>query len=836
MTLVCAPAGFGKTTMLATWAIGHPRVAWVHLDQDDNDVYRLWSAILEAIRGAGNTDRSKAIARLSPPHDHLEQGFLAAFISAIDRSPEPVWLVLDDACRIRSAAAIDSLNMLLLRMPRGLRVIVASRNGPPIEALQRLRLDGRLREVPADLLTFSRGEAEALLATHDVHLPDGDLDRLLTRTEGWAAGLRLAGIALSAAADPSAEVTAFVRNDRNVADYLCSEFLAHQSAETQRFLLRTSVCERFTVELAETITERPAVRVLDALERSNFLISRLGGLSRDGERRQWYRYHAMVRDYFYTELHNRGIAAALHRKAASWFEANGDHEAAVEHAIDGCDTEMATRLLKAYGPRMTLAGSGQLLRRLLAKLPPAELAQPYLALLTAMAALEVGDTTSADAHLALVPASVGTSDDRQLRAIYLATHLIRALLSGDLPAALAALGSNTDIGSKESDLDLIVMAHRANAAYVLGMHELAEGDLMRAQVLAEHRNYDYLTLHCMVHLCSVKAAISEIPDVERTAERAIEFATCRGWTDDARCGLAYALGAWAAHLRMDATTARQYATKAIDVLVGSTNPLIELSAIGIDALIRFDEGQRAAACADLKRAWARLGSAPLHPAIMAHSAPVEAGMALATGDPGWAAEIIDRVRGIPGASGEVNLMRAMVNQSRGRTDVARRLLAPVLTDQLPHLTELTKVRAWLLEAVLAHRSNDGDRVRAAIEEAVALAGPKRALRPFADAGQDLFELLAANVGRFGRWDDFVVELVATLRGRNQNRGAPLSPLTPRELQLLAELPSMRTVEQIAEDLFLSPSTVKTHLRGVYRKLEVSGRRDAVAKGRRLGLI
>ncbi|HET6501488.1 MAG TPA: LuxR family transcriptional regulator, partial [Amycolatopsis sp.] len=305
VTMVCAPAGSGKTLLLADWAPRHASIAWVSLDSDDNDDGRFWSALLAALAECpGVPPDSPLRTQVVPARPSRDLGFLAAVVNALDELPEPVWLVLDDVHELTDPDPLYGLETLLRHRPAGLRLVLAARHNPPLP-LARLSLADQLTEIRAADLRFATGEARALLESAGVVLLPEQLRNLVEQTEGWAAGLRLAAVSLAEAEDPGRFLAEFAENDRAVADYLIDEVLSQLPEEPREFLYTISVCDEVSAELARAVSGSPdAGTLLDTLERKTSL------LVRTGTRERWYRMHALVRSSLLADLTRRTPARA----------------------------------------------------------------------------------------------------------------------------------------------------------------------------------------------------------------------------------------------------------------------------------------------------------------------------------------------------------------------------------------------------------------------------------------------------------------------------------------------------------------------------------------------
>jgi LuxR family maltose regulon positive regulatory protein len=829
VTVVCAPAGTGKTTMLASWArrrteCGDSYVAWVCLDSEDDDPILLWSAILRALRDSGAWERGGPLDALTPPPGEPYAAFLAGVIAAIDRLVKPIVLVLDDVHEVRSASAVRTLNFLLRYAPAMLRIVLATRF-PPALNLARLMLEGRLREIGAGELAFSAEEARLLYAQEGIRLTDADLRLLMERTQGWPAGLRFAAMTLDGTVQPARQITGFTGDKRIVADYLIDEVLARQPKDVQQFMLSTSVTQSFTAGLAAVLSRQQNVgHILDHLERAGIV-----ECAQDGSQR-WYRYHPLLGRCLRAELGRRRLSDRhqLNRTAAGWFLAAGDPLRSIVHALAGRDDELVTRLVTDHGLEQILRGRSGRLRRILDTAPAHVLARQPVAFVAAEATLDLGDLPAADRWLRGLAKAAHTQRSRaQLATVWL--H--RALVQGDIGAMLAKLQTTQAGHTGDHDLDLLALLHRGVAAAWTGNRQAAAADLQRAhdRATAEHR--DAVALHSKVHL----AAESDLTHLRELAESALRFAKSRGWARTSRCAYLYLLLGVVAYQQLDDQRARQLWTIAGSNRDGApADPTIPLFARTLRAMVVFDHAEDpVSVTTTLQRQWQRVGDRNPSPALLAYVLPACQRMALRTGNQAWATELAERADALLYPCGERALLRAGLHAHTGRTRLARRLLESVLNGQDRTIVTPTLIDAWLLEAVLAHRIEDLQDAHEALARALAVAAPHHALRPFHEAGPTIRTLLADGAGRFGQLEPFAGTVLAGLPA-----SAPdlTDGLTKREQALLAELPSMRTAEEIADSLFVSVNTVKTHLRGIYRKLGVNRRRDAITVARQRGLL
>jgi LuxR family transcriptional regulator, maltose regulon positive regulatory protein len=831
VTVVCAPAGAGKTTMLATWARGRADrddawVAWVSLDSEDNDPALLWPAILRGLKDAGAWGRDDPLDGPVPTSDGPNAVFLAVLIARLERLPKPVVLVLDGVHDVHSAGAVHTLNMLLRHSPTTLRVVLATRFPPPL-ILPRLKLEGRLREIGPDELTFTTDEARRLYANEGIQLAEPELELLMERTEGWAAALRLAAITLADSSQPGERITQFTGNDRVVADYLTGEVFARQPKDVQQFMLSTCICCRFTADLAVALSRRDnAGQILDRLERTGIVT-----VEHDA-----YRYHPLLGSYLRAELGRRRLSAQqqLHRVAADWFLTSGDALKAMEHSIASGDDDVVTRLVARFGVEQILKGETVRLRRILDSAPAHVLSRPSVALVAALTALDLGDVLVADRWLRGIDNAAHPLRTQRLRALRATVQLHRSRLDGDVGTALTAVRSTRAGRTGEFDLDLLTLFNRGVVAAWTGHHHRAKSNLYHALRLAASERRDAVRLQCEAHLAAVAAVEGDLAQMSTRARGALAIAESRGWDDTPRCTYIYTLLALEAYERLEDERAGRLASLATALVAESTDPTIELFALTLHAMVTFHTARDPhLVVATLRGHWQRLGGKVVAPALVAYTASIQQRMALRVGELSWAAEVLQRVEKSLVPCGEQALAQAILHAHQGRLASTRRLLGPILSGRTRIIVASTVIDAWLLEAHLADRLEDANRAHEALIQALTLAAPHDIMRPFHDAGQFLRALLARGAGRFGRHEAFATKVLISLPASVPD---PTDRLTAREQALLAELPSMRTAEEIAHTMFVSVNTVKTHLRGIYRKLGVSHRRDAITVARQRGLL
>jgi LuxR family maltose regulon positive regulatory protein len=506
----------------------------------------------------------------------------------------------------------------------------------------------------------------------------------------------------------------------------------------------------------------------------------------------------------------------------------------LEHAVVARDDDLITALITASGLEQLLEGHAGRLGRILDNTPPRVLTRPAVALVAAVTALDLSDLAAADRCLRRMASSGRTFRTRRLRTLNAVVSLYRARLDGDRRATQRAINRSWAADAGDPDIDLLAWMNRGTAAAWTGMHSRAKADLRRALDLATAEQRAAAALHCRTHLAALAGAEGDLVGMRAQASSALDFAKERNWAHTARCAYLYALLGAEAYERFDTERARQFTSLAVELIAPRTDPTIELLTRILSVAITFDTASDPhEVVRTIRDNWDRLRGKQISPALVAFAAPTEQRMALRVGEVDWATDVLDRVGRLLGTGGEQALLQANLQSYKGKVSSARRLLAPVLTGQVAVISALTVIDGWLLEAQLADRSENIPRAHEALRHALGLAEPQQILRPFLDGGRHVSDLLISGIGRYGRLDRFAKTVVAAMPA---TRDRPSAALTNRELALLAELPSMRTAEEIAGSLFVSVNTVKTHLRGIYRKLGVNHRRDAIAAARRLGLL
>jgi LuxR family maltose regulon positive regulatory protein len=870
--LVCAPAGFGKTALLADWARGHGRpVAWLGLDAGDSDPVRFWRYAVAALDRA----RPGLAGRVGPPPPRSSDGLVTALINelAADRGPDEVLLVLDDYHLVDSGPVHESVAFLLENLPPGLRMVVSSRADPPLP-LARLRARGQLAELRAADLRFTSEEAAALLGeAAGPGLPGTAVTALVARTEGWAAGLQLAALSLQGHTDAAGFVAAFSGSHRFVLDYLADEILDSQAGPVRAFLLETSVLERLSGELCDAVTDRAGSQaMLQDIERAGLFLVPLD------EIRGWWRYHQLFADLLRARLQAEqpGRMAALHRAAAAWCDEHDLADDAVRHALAAGDAAWAARLVERNVEALLGRSEGATLRRWLSALPAESVRdRPRLCLAQAYGAaqgfqLEALEELLDDAERAYAvsgdepyePSLGRPQGDSVLANVPAGIAFLRA--------SLARLRGNADLAA---DYDRQALAQlgeddwllrsfvRWNLAVVDWLHgRLGPAERGLAEVLAERRAAGeafggFLPMRARHDLGEVQRAQGNLDAAAATYRQALDTAgesSQAALMGPAHVGLAQVL-----YERDELTAALDHATRGVALCQQLAFTAALATGLAVVARIRHAQGDAAGA----REAMGEAGRIGLSPQVITLFNPVpshRARLLLAQGDVHAAAQWTtaaglspDDEPNYPQEPAYLVLARVLLarNDPVPALALLQRLLdAAASQGRTGSIIEIQALRALALAAHGDHASALG-----ALAEALTLACPQGYVRVFADQGAPM-RVLLAQLSAARRGQQHAARridpgyLAALLRACGQADAAPppgraaaappglAEPLTDRELDVLRLIAAGKSNQRIAHDLFVALDTVKTHVTHILGKLGAANRTEAAARARQLGLI
>jgi len=853
VTVVSAPPGSGKTVLLQSW-IGQAglaeRAAWVPVLPEERDEQRFWLSVLDALRqtSAG----SELVRPVTAAPDLDGWSITERLLNDLAPLAERLWLVIDDVHELRSAQTLRQLQLLVLRAPAELRFVLATRQDVRL-GLHRLRLEGDLTEIREPDLRFSVAEAEELFGAAGVQLPA--LASLVERTEGWAAGLRLAALSLAGHPEPARFAEQFSGSERTVAEYLLAEVLDRQPDRVRRLLLRTSLLERVNGELADLLTGADGgERMLQDLEDVNaFVVAVDAG-------RSWFRYHHLFADLLQLELRRTAPdeVTALHRQAAAWFAGHGHLVQAIRHAQAARDWDLAARMLADHWPGLHLSGQGATTHQLLAAFPAqTRAADAELAVLTAVDELTQGSLEVAERYLDLAEralASVPPARYGQAQLLLGITRLLHARQCGDLPAAAEEalrlqyiadapgatrydLAPSAPAGLGE-DLRALALINLGRAELWTTQTDEAERHLDQGVTLAQRTGRPYLEFTGL----SYQAAIGFYRSFARAVDRgsqAAKLARRHGWTDDPAAGVAsLTVGSvlmWQGRLE----EAEPWIQHAERILRTEAEPAAGLAIRTIRGLLELARGRDADALAAFQAADRLAGrlASPTHMVPANRSFLVQALVRLRETD-----RVEQSLAGLGDQDRDLGQMRislAALRLAQHNPQGVIAALAPVLDGSAPLPWSAFLAQAFLLEAIARDALGDEGAARQALERALDLAEPDGLLTIFLlHPAPGLLERHARHRTEHAALIADVQSLLAGNRSAPAPPGPrpPLEALSESEIRVLRYLPTNLSGPEIASELYVSPNTVKTHMHHLYAKLGTHRRGEAVERARALGLL
>jgi len=880
LTLITAPAGFGKTTLLASCIADHGvPVAWLSLDKNDNHTGRFLTYLIAAIQEVDKTIGIEAVQRLSVSQEALPETIVTSIINDLDVAFGEIILVLDDYQFISNQAVHEAVTFLVENCPNRLHLIISTRSDPRLP-LARFRARGQSVELRAADLRFTEPEAAQFL--NDVmglHLDASSVAMLSERTEGWIAGLQMAALSMRDRKDISSFIKGFSGTNRYILDYLLEEVLANQSSEVQRFLLYTSILERMTAPLCDVIlvndeasqTEsgdqlassdplslHQSTSILEYLERSNLFLEPLD------DERIWYRYHHLFADLLRSQLQKslteQGVTR-LHLRAAAWFKQNNLTLEAIHHASMASDDEMVERLIEQNYLEMMNSGEMSWVRFWMGKLSKEVVTRrPWLCLYEAMNRSWFGQLEEANLLL----------DEAEKR--------IREDVSA--PGAHSMLGYHAYVKSR-----VIAMqgdTHRAIELCRVACENVPEGNLGLQIDFSITLGYEYFlygdfvsaqkTLREMIQLgLNIRAFNNPVAGYAILARMQAYQGRLHG---------AYDLLQKAAHLIHDARG--QYL---------GVNGLIEVET----AALKCEWNDLEAALAHIKRGldflpmWGKADDFVLANITLARIQLAQGNLAEAAGAIEKASQLVQTSGVFSEARNEVEAAQVQLWLVQGDWQAINRWVVATKNrigssdpfryeDELIHITqarafikqnkldEATHVLSCLeesarsagrqgrlieitiLKALVMHRMGQKTQADNALTESLNLAEPEGYLRIFLDEGQSMQMLLAQWLARCSanHLRDYVIRVLSQFDAESHMTPAAqgevfqasnlVEPLSPRELEVLHLMAVGRTNQAIAQQLIVAPGTVKAHAASIYRKLDVTNRTEAVARARQLGIL
>jgi len=853
LTLVSAPAGFGKTTLLAEWLeerSAEYAVAWVSLDGSDNDPARFFSYLVGALREAEDGIGDGILAALDAPQSPPVDVVMGALVNDLAEIPREVVVVLDDYHVVDPGPVHEAVSFLLEHMPENVHLVIAGRTDPPLP-LPRLHARGQMTEIRAADLRFTPEEASAFLRdAMGLALSAKDVAALEGITEGWIAALQLAALSMQDRENVSGFVESFSGSNRHVLDFLAEEVLERQPEAVRRFLLETSVLERMNAALCDAVTDRSdGQEMLERLERENLFVVAL-----DDERR-WYRYHHLFRDFLRGRLgrENPELVGELHLRASVWYEDNRLDSEAISHALSAPDHERAARLIERGAKAAVGRGEVPTALRWLEALPTeAKRRHPRLFADHALALALTGRPNDAEPLLREVDQATGiTGEDRRfLLGFASAIRSWCASLRGDAPEAVELARRALSL-LPEEDLRqrLIAAGSMGDALRTVGDLASASAALAEATEFGLAAGHTYGTLAAMTMHARVQAERGRLREADETLRRALRFVSERGVGLLPATGVVHIGMGTLLYERDDLDEAERELRRGIE-LAERTREVTDLVwgyvALSRTKRARGDEEGALEMAREADRV-ARASGADLQIALaaswmvrlrishgnLAEAATTEQERAANAGGATDAARVVDK------------LTSARLLLAQGRPDEALGLLEEPreAAEEAGRTGDLIEILA--LQALTLWARNNKERAVGTLTQALALAEPEGYVRTFVDEGAAMRDLLSATLGARQRSGasrvstEYLAKLLAALPNEKATAkagGRLPEPLSARETEVLALMAAGESNGEIAARLFISTTTVKTHVNNLYRKLGTSSRTRAEARARDLGLI
>ncbi|GAA1479131.1 LuxR C-terminal-related transcriptional regulator [Nocardioides aestuarii] len=815
VVLLAAPPGFGKTTLVRSWdperhRDGRP-VAITHLRGVGDSRRELWRRVLDAIAEVVDGLVAEAVRRLPVPDRIGHEDFVTELLDVL--GGVELVLVLDDVHEATGRHVLDDLDALVSRAPDSLRLVLLSRTRPPLPSLVDRRIRGEVDVVGAADLAFTADECAAC----SPGLSDADQEHVWERTEGWPAMARLMGGAL--ARGGALDGPGWTAED-GLADRLFGESLRALDTVTQHVLLHCAVADPTPLDLLVSLTGRDdAGEVVAAVGGWSGLLREVADADTPA-----YRLHPILRAHLHAELLHRDAPAArsADRTCAAWFASRGDGLRAVEHAAASQSLGVLERTLAAVGLGLVADGQAGPLVRVLGRRLLRGQTGPWTAAVGAVALADLGRVSEAATLHELHP----PADDPELAAAQAAVGALLRRRRGRPLAEATEVGEGVTL-----DTQMTLALQRGAELLRAGRADEAAPLLARAVEVAEGRAHVAALVEALALQAACDSVSGAFPVMRQRLVRARRAAEVGGWTGSPRAALMKMLEGWLAYLELDDVRARTLSARALELLDPEDDPstvaAVRNLALGVA------EGAAALDTQWMHESWRPDSGVLLAPDLVAGVALADAQLCLHTGRTDRLRETVQALVERCGDVAETHLAAAYLAAARDRPAQAAETLAPVLRDELPRTWGLTLLDARVLAARLALAQDRHyqalSEVRLALDLAVELDTP-RSLLTVGPAG---LGLLAEARGSWGSAEGLVERVlshVATLR-------APATvQLTDREVDVLRELPTLRTVEEIAGTMVISVNTLKTHLRSIYRKLGVSSRREAVSEARRAGLL
>jgi LuxR family transcriptional regulator, maltose regulon positive regulatory protein len=847
LTLVSAPAGFGKSTLAGVWlrATGQP-AAWLSIDRNDNNPARFVTYLVCALQLLAADIGVSILAALGSPQPVDMRSHIVQLINELSAVPQPVTLVLDDWHLIDDEQVTLALQTLVEHQPHQLRLVVITREDPALP-LARLRSRDQLGEVRAADLRFNAAEAaEFLRQNTSLDLSDTEVAALEHRTEGWIAGLHLAALSMRGAADAAAFIEAFTGSHRYILDYLLEEVFTRQPTEVQDFLLSTCMLERMSGDLCDAALGRAgSASLLEHVASAGLFLMPLD------DAHQWYRYHRLFAEALQARLKRLlpHRVADIHRRAAGWFEAAGWLVEAVEHARRSGDRAYFVSLLEQHTLSIIAQGELGLAARWLAALPEAALREsPRLCLDQAWLLFLTIQRRAIQTWLDAAEACLPVASERQ-KGLLGEAMALRSLLEERDPQRALQLGQAAAEATPASNLLVHGLIHMALASSYRSLGRLSQAfDMFEAAIPLHWEAGNVVGASLAADDTVLLArALGRLGRAEALCQQFLARAHRLGLDQTPAAGVAYRGLAAVLLERGQWEAAGGMLRKALERLARGGFGTDDFARL-IEARLAFaasggDSGQSPLAFLSGPRDFASL---PPYAITWLAYQLVERGHL------DQALPLLTHLEAVTGTADQPRclgwrLVRAyqQVMAAIAQRDTAALQAAEAEAGDLAEVAESLGCAGYVIDLLTMQAMAEFTRralpgAIANLDRALALAEPDQQIMHFVGKGQPMADLLSEGLRQGLRRAPFAQRVLDRFpipqRSRPMIQTGLAEPLTEREIDVLRLMADGLTYQAIAQRLFVSLNTVRYHVKGLYGKLGIGSRAEAIARGRELHLI
>ena len=843
LTLISAPAGYGKTTLVVEWLTNlqpkipnqQSKISWLSLDESDNDFARFLRYFLASFQQADRSLGEQVQSLLEMPGLPPLPNLLDDLLNDLAMLDFPIVLVLDDYHVITNPQIHAALEYFIEHQPASTHLVLTTRADPPLP-LARLRARRQMTELRARDLRFTVDEANAFFGLANTPLAENALRALDKRTEGWAAGLQLAALAMQYQPDPAAFIETFRGSHRYVLDYLAGEVIQQQDEEMRAFLTQTSLLDRFNAELCDSLTGRDdSQSVIARLEQSNLFIIPLD------DERIWYRYHHLFAEYLRSLL-SKPKQAAIYQKAAAWHEANDLINEAVRLALASGDPEFAADVIaRALERDATWSGLDLgLLTSWLDALPAqALLSRPRLCLDAAHIFYAAGRLELSETYIAqveqVIQSSSGIPERGQLLALAALYRGLIASVRGKYRQAVEQIMTARSQIRRDNRMAHVSALFSLGQAYDgLGETGRAIECYLQASDEAQSAGMLFPMVNSRCAAAHIQISQGRLSLAEQTCHQAIEYA--RG-AHLPQLGLAWTILGGIALERNDLTSAEKLLQDGLTL--SRQAHLNDDMTWGLIFLTRLR-----AAYGDSPGAFAAIQEA--QNIIKAYGVPRLSWLAssyfarlqLQTGQKQktaqWAGEYQAIRSEMPVEHADLTLVRILL--ATGELSLFPSIVRPLLKAASTEGRMQICIEAMLLLGLYHCTQGDTPAALEWLEKSLELAAPEGYLRIYLDEGQPLLELLPQVRHVAPKLVDAILNVKLA---PNESHSAPFEmlpdPLSEQEIRVLNLIVMGKSNAEIAAELFISVGTAKWHVHNILQKLGAGNRPQAIARARELGI-